>query len=71
MISCSPSHSFYCYKILDIFYTVSATVIFLHGLGDTGHGWSSMMSEDLSMDHVKFICPNAPTMPVTLNMGMR
>jgi len=48
-----------------------ATVIFLHGLGDTGHGWSSMMSEDLSMDHVKFICPNAPTMPVTLNMGMR
>lgn len=48
----------------------TATVIFLHGLGDTGHGWSSELQR-ISQPHIKYICPTAPTIPVTLNMGMR
>jgi len=48
-----------------------ASVIFLHGLGDTGHGWSQVMGEDLNVDSVKFICPTASVIPVTINMGMR
>uniref|UniRef100_A0A2P2HZW1 palmitoyl-protein hydrolase n=1 Tax=Hirondellea gigas TaxID=1518452 RepID=A0A2P2HZW1_9CRUS len=48
----------------------SATVIFLHGLGDTGHGWASAMG-NLSMPHIKVICPTAPVMPVTLNAGFK
>ncbi|KAL5248123.1 hypothetical protein ACHWQZ_G017337 [Mnemiopsis leidyi] len=48
-----------------------ASVIFLHGLGDTGHGWSQVMAEDLNLDNVKFICPTASTIPVTINMGYR
>ncbi|XP_049807712.1 acyl-protein thioesterase 1 isoform X1 [Schistocerca nitens] len=48
----------------------TATVIFLHGLGDTGHGWASGMGA-IRSPHVKVICPTAPTMPVTLNGGFR
>ncbi|KAF4524827.1 hypothetical protein B566_EDAN013987 [Ephemera danica] len=48
----------------------TATVIFLHGLGDTGHGWASGMAA-IRPPHVKVICPTAPTMPVTLNAGFR
>jgi len=48
----------------------SATVIFLHGLGDTGNGWCENMRE-LEMDHVKIICPTAAAIPVSLNHGMR
>ncbi|XP_035667669.1 acyl-protein thioesterase 2-like [Branchiostoma floridae] len=46
----------------------TATVIFLHGLGDTGHGWSYALSE-IRQPHIKYICPTAPKMPVTLNEG--
>lgn len=48
----------------------TATLIFLHGLGDTGHGWASGMGS-IRPPHVKVICPTAPTMPVTLNGGFR
>ncbi|XP_069977505.1 acyl-protein thioesterase 1 [Penaeus vannamei] len=48
----------------------TATVIFLHGLGDTGHGWASAMAA-IGSPHIKFICPTAPVMPVTLNNGFR
>ncbi|XP_019866715.1 acyl-protein thioesterase 1 isoform X2 [Aethina tumida] len=48
----------------------TATLIFLHGLGDTGQGWASAMGA-LRLPHVKVICPTAPTMPVTLNAGFR
>ncbi|KAJ8670328.1 hypothetical protein QAD02_001587 [Eretmocerus hayati] len=47
-----------------------ATLIFFHGLGDTGHGWASPLGS-LRPQHVKIICPTAPTMPVTLNGGFR
>lgn len=47
----------------------TAAVIFLHGLGDTGHGWAEAFAS-IRTPHVKYICPHAPIMPVTLNMGM-
>ncbi|XP_063976490.1 acyl-protein thioesterase 1 [Diachasmimorpha longicaudata] len=48
----------------------TATLIFFHGLGDTGHGWASAMGS-IRSPHMKVICPTAPTMPVTLNTGFR
>ncbi|XP_048856985.1 acyl-protein thioesterase 1 [Brienomyrus brachyistius] len=47
----------------------TAAVIFLHGLGDTGHGWAEAFA-GIRTPHVKYICPHAPLMPVTLNMKM-
>eukprot|EP00941_MAST-03F_sp_MAST-3F-sp1_P006386 g6386.t1 len=50
----------------------SASVIFLHGLGDTSFGWAGAMHQfacDDNMSHIKFILPTAPVQPVTLNMG--
>ncbi|XP_065179583.1 acyl-protein thioesterase 1-like [Sycon ciliatum] len=47
----------------------SATLIFLHGLGDTGHGWSESF-RTIQPDYLRIVCPNAPTQSVTLNMGM-
>jgi len=48
----------------------TATVIFLHGLGDTGHGWASQLTH-IRKPYMKIICPTASTMPVTLNGGFR
>lgn len=48
----------------------TATLIFFHGLGDTGHGWANAM-RSIQAAHVKIICPTAPTMRVTLNAGFR
>lgn len=48
----------------------TATIIFLHGLGDTGYGWkpvADMFSTDSALHHVKWILPHAPTVPVTAN----
>ncbi|XP_048363591.1 acyl-protein thioesterase 1 isoform X1 [Sphaerodactylus townsendi] len=47
----------------------TAAVIFLHGLGDTGHGWAEAFA-GIRSSHVKYICPHAPVMPVSLNMNM-
>ncbi|EDV23395.1 uncharacterized protein TRIADDRAFT_63333 [Trichoplax adhaerens] len=46
----------------------TATVIFLHGLGDTGAGWCSAFQE-ICRPYIKYIFPNAPESPVTLNGG--
>jgi len=46
----------------------TASLIFLHGLGDTGHGWASTIAS-IRPAHVKVICPTASKMPVTLNSG--
>lgn len=48
----------------------TSTLIFLHGLGDTGHGWATTMGMIRTPD-MKVICPTAPTIPVTLNAGFR
>lgn len=47
----------------------TGTVIMLHGLGDTGNGWSPVAPE-LGMDHIRWVFPTAPTRPISVNMGM-
>lgn len=49
----------------------TATIIFLHGLGDSGHGFAPFAQElDLAAaGPVRFIFPHAPTRPVTINGG--
>ncbi len=49
-----------------------ACVIWLHGLGDDGHGWSQVvgalgLSRNLA---VRLLFPHAPVMPVAINNGM-
>ncbi|CAF1147165.1 unnamed protein product [Rotaria magnacalcarata] len=51
----------------------TASVIFLHGLGDVGASWREAIETyriHKAVPYVKFIFPNAPTQRVTLNMGM-
>ena len=46
----------------------TATVIFVHGLGDTGHGWASAVENwrrRSRLSEVKFILPHAPQIPIT------
>ena len=49
-----------------------ASVIWLHGLGADGHDFESIVPElNLSGDlGIRFIFPNAPVRPVTINGGM-
>ncbi|MES1911706.1 MAG: hypothetical protein MHM6MM_004099 [Cercozoa sp. M6MM] len=49
----------------------TATVIFLHGLGDTAAGWASELAQiqKQALPWVKFILPTAPIRRVTLNGG--
>ncbi|KAM9332278.1 acyl-protein thioesterase 1 [Pholidichthys leucotaenia] len=47
----------------------TAAVIFLHGLGDTGQSWADAFRA-IRLPHIKYICPHAPIMPVSLNMRM-
>uniref|UniRef100_A0A452DZE9 Acyl-protein thioesterase 1 n=1 Tax=Capra hircus TaxID=9925 RepID=A0A452DZE9_CAPHI len=35
----------------------TAAVIFLHGLGDTGHGWAEAFA-GIRSSHIKYICPH-------------
>ncbi|ODV95685.1 hypothetical protein PACTADRAFT_34239 [Pachysolen tannophilus NRRL Y-2460] len=54
----------------------TAVVILLHGLGDTGAGWKFLAdyahnSFGDKFQHVKFVFPHAPEMPVTVNGGYR
>lgn len=49
-----------------------ATVIWMHGLGDDGNGWSQVVAS-LGLSRakaVRFLFPHAPVMPVTINNGM-
>ncbi|CAK5279871.1 unnamed protein product [Mycena citricolor] len=48
----------------------SATVILLHGLGDSGNGLKPVaahLQSQAGLGHCKFILPNAPIRPVTVN----
>ena len=49
-----------------------ATIIWLHGLGDSGNGFAPIAPELKLPDDlgVKFIFPHAPIRPVTINNGM-
>jgi phospholipase/carboxylesterase len=48
-----------------------AAMIFLHGLGDDGHGWSDMVPALAlpASPRMRFVFPHAPEMPVTINGG--
>lgn len=46
------------------------TVIWLHGLGADGHDFVPV-ARALGLKHVRYVFPNAPVAPVTLNHGMR
>ncbi|KAF9534564.1 Phospholipase/carboxylesterase/thioesterase [Crepidotus variabilis] len=51
----------------------SATIIFVHGLGDTAEGVRpipDLFRQDSSLQHVKWILPNSPTRTVTANMDI-
>jgi len=48
----------------------SATVIFLHGLGDSGEGWSpvaNLLGKKEGLRHIKWILPHAPKQRVSIN----
>jgi phospholipase/carboxylesterase len=50
-----------------------ASVIWMHGLGDDGKGWSEVVPA-LNLPRtlaIRFIFPHAPVMAVTINNGMR
>lgn len=50
-----------------------AVVVWLHGLGDSGHGFAPIVPElRLPADAgIRFLFPHAPEIPVTINGGMR
>lgn len=48
----------------------TASVIFLHGLGDDGCGWSQIL-KGIREPHIRYICPSATVKPVTVNRGTR
>ncbi|XP_071733454.1 uncharacterized protein [Rutidosis leptorrhynchoides] len=45
-----------------------ATLVWLHGLGDNGSSWSQVL-DNLPLPNIKWICPTAPTRPVTVLGG--
>jgi predicted esterase len=48
----------------------SATVIILHGLGDKAENWITATKQVKDeYPHIKFIIPQAPTIPVSINSG--
>ncbi|MEO8848161.1 MAG: alpha/beta hydrolase-fold protein [Casimicrobiaceae bacterium] len=49
-----------------------AAVIWMHGLGDDGKGWSDIVRSLPLKENaaIRFIFPHAPVMPVTINNGM-
>lgn len=52
--------------------TAKATVIWLHGLGDSGNGFAPIVPE-LNIPEalaIRFIFPHAPVRPITINNGM-
>ncbi|KZF20837.1 acyl-protein thioesterase 1 [Xylona heveae TC161] len=52
----------------------TATVIFAHGLGDSGAGWAGLAENWRrrgKFEEVSFVFPNAPDIPITVNWGMR
>ncbi|KAJ7806131.1 Phospholipase/carboxylesterase [Mycena olivaceomarginata] len=48
----------------------SATIILLHGLGNSGRGMyatANLFHQDPALQHIKWILPHAPVRPLTLN----
>jgi len=52
--------------------THTASIIWMHGLGDTAQGWSDAMEGITNrFPHIQSILPTAPSMPITFQGGMR
>ncbi|KAI9163087.1 Acyl-protein thioesterase 1 [Paramyrothecium foliicola] len=52
----------------------TATVIFCHGLGDSGHGWAGAAAQwrqNEKLKGVKWLLPHAPQIPISVNGGMQ
>lgn len=50
----------------------TATVVFVHGLGDSGQGWkdaAETLGKNPSLQHIKWILPHAQSRPVTVSNG--
>lgn len=47
-----------------------SVVLFFHGLGDSSSGWASSMPS-FHLENTKFILPDAPSRPITLNGGFQ
>ncbi|WOG96638.1 hypothetical protein DCAR_0415974 [Daucus carota subsp. sativus] len=45
-----------------------ATIVWLHGLGDEGSSWAELL-DTLPLPNIKWICPTAPSQPITLFGG--
>jgi lysophospholipase-2 len=46
----------------------TATVVFLHGLGDSGRGWADIVPA-FGLKHIKWILPTAESRPISINGG--
>ncbi len=46
----------------------TASVIWLHGLGANGHDFEPIVPH-LKLSHARFVFPNAPAIPITINGG--
>ena len=53
----------------------TAALVFMHGLGDTPAGWSSLATVlpqlQPCLSSVEYVFPAAPTLPISINGGMR
>uniref|UniRef100_A0A0N5A1Y7 palmitoyl-protein hydrolase n=1 Tax=Parastrongyloides trichosuri TaxID=131310 RepID=A0A0N5A1Y7_PARTI len=47
----------------------TATVIFLHGRGDTAYGWVDSLKNELRLPHVKYVLPTAARRPYSFYGG--
>ena len=58
--------------IIEPVYKADSCVIWLHGLGSSGKNFDSLLSKlQLKKSHaIRFIFPNAPILPVTINNGV-
>ena len=60
------------YEKLETSSNITASIIWLHGLGANGHDFVPIVPElNLPQDlGIRFIFPHAPSIPVTINGGM-
>ncbi|ODV87486.1 hypothetical protein CANARDRAFT_26884 [[Candida] arabinofermentans NRRL YB-2248] len=52
----------------------TASMIVIHGLGDSGSGWSwfaDLLHQSDEFKHINLVFPNAPIVPVTVNGGYK
>ena len=58
-----------CVEINPTHAATPKTVLWLHGLGASGHDFEPIVPT-LQLPHIRFVFPHAPQIPVTINGGM-